>query len=313
MAGRPCRPESRDISHQGEKKTMSLINRASEDQKRSNALLFTLLGAILIALTATTPAQAAFTPITTCSVINVPGDYEVTADLVAGANNGCIGIAVSGVSLKLNGHKISAPTTVANFAAGIGVGDPRGGRLDHVAIEGPGLIEFFGTGVAFSSADYCQVGLVTIVGNGDGIFAVDVTFLTIASNVAVQNTDNGVLLDNSVGGVIENNDASGNGTTVRGNGIVLNGGADNTVNNNTVNANFNGIVVEESGDRLFGNRTNGNTGDGIFVLSGGGNQIFSNPSSVGNGIFDMSDINSLCGTDLWSSNVFFTPSQPCVH
>lgn len=301
---------------------------------KGSKAVFSLPGLTLIALAATLPAQGGFTPITTCnplvsataspsgSLIDVPGDYEVAADLNNAPPADCIFITVSNVALKLNGHKIIGLAAAPSTGAGIDVASPAGARLNHVVIEGPGLIELFEYGVSLAGCDYCQVGLVTSAFNNQfGIYALGVTFATVSSNVAVANAQGGLRLNDSANGVFQSNKASGNGNALVGFGIVAEAGANNTLLNNTADANGLsapigvGIGIDETGDRISGNTTDGNKTNGIDIAAGAaGNVIFNNPSSVGNGAFDMQDNNAGCGTDTWSNNVFFTASPvACIH
>jgi parallel beta-helix repeat protein len=299
---------------------------------------------ILIALARTAvPAQAAFKNITTCnpalavssggSLINSSGDYQLTGNLTQSTvNTDCILITVSNVSLKLNDHQISGPGVIGN-GAGIDINPPTG-RVNHVAIEGPGLIQGFGEGVSFNNADYSQVGLVTAANNVDhGIHGFVVTYLTVSSNVLVRNGLFGLSLNVSFSGTIQNNEASGNGAATGlgtchcgAGGIELLSSDANTVNNNTANGNGpqsgspplegDGIYIWGSSNenRVYGNTTDGNIFDGIQIDNfSSGNQVFNNTSSVGNGAYDLEDDHSACGTDFWGSNTFFTKSQACIN
>jgi len=260
----------------------------------------------MTALAGTTVPGWAATSIASCpSVITTPGNYVVTADL------SCAGIAIdinaSNVSLNLNGHII----TGSNVTGGIRIFGTSSNRLNHVAVEGPGLIQKFDIGVSIGYADYCQLKLVTIAHNQIGLLASgDVSYLTVASNVVVANHSGMVLMTPSItGGVIAYNDVSGNGS-----GMFVAGGM--TVNNNVVNGNAgDGIDIEGSFTRVYANTTNGNAGGGIRVNNPPqtGNQIFNNTSSKANGTFDLEDVNSACGTDVWADNVFFTRNRSCIH
>ena len=287
-----------------------------------------LLMALIVMIGTAGPALAA-TSITTCGfVISSPGNYTLDADLTACPLDG-IKVTASGVSISLNGHSI---TGVARCCfAGIAINRPSptnffsGIRLNHVAVQGPGLIQTFGAGVEMVGTDYAQVALVTTAHNLDGIEAFDCSFLTLGSNVAVANSLYGLSLGAVSNSVVQYNDASGNST-----GIFLGGfnGANsfaNTLNNNTVNANGygnsssglgNGIEVAAGSttSRIVANVTNGNTLAGIVIDQGAtGNQVFHNSSSAGNVTFDLQDGNAACSSDFWSDNVFFTRSQACIH
>jgi parallel beta-helix repeat protein len=312
------------------------LKRVSAKFEGSKAAL-SLSGVILIALAGVAvPAQAAFKTITTCnpalavssggSLINASGDYQLTSNLTqATANTDCIQITASNVSLKLNGHQI---TSTAGGGSGIDVNPSGPPFVSHVAIQGPGLIQGFQYGIFFLDANYSQVDFVTAANNSNGIFGFNTTSLTIASNVLVRNGLWGLVLGNSTGGTIQNNEASGNGAATAaggiGGGIGLGGASNaNTVNNNTASGNgpqsgtpvyAAGILISGNGNRVYGNTTDGNIIAGIQIGGGGGNSIFSNISSVGNGKNDLEDDNSSCGTDSWSGNVFFTSNpSSCIH
>ncbi len=274
-----------------------------------------LAGAIgfLIVLAATAvPVHAAFASISTCPfTISTPGDYQLTADLTCGGGDG-ITITARGVSLKLNGHKITAGPGL-HYAIFV---NPAG-RADHVGISGPGLITNDGTntftaGIHLDRADYSQVSQVTIVGaDGDSIGAYNCTFLTVASNVAGHGGGGGVFLSNNNSSTVSWNDASG--ILTGSPGIFVQGGSANTVNNNTANGSFFGIGVQNSpGTRVYGNATNGNAQWGIAVDSSGV-QVFSNSSAMANGVFDLFDKSATCSGNLWSNNSFFTRSQTCIR
>jgi hypothetical protein len=273
------------------------------------------------------PAQAAFTNISTCnpavpapagSLINTPGDYQVTADLSIAAGD-CIVIIASNVSLKLNGHIITGTPT----GVGINVSGPV--RQNHVGIEGPGLIKGFRNGVSLFALDYSQVNRVTASGNAaDGIFSSQSTFLTLGYNITTRNGAWGILAnltDSTVAFNEMNGNGGGVGTPAAG-GLLVDG-SNNQVNNNQASGNGNqaglgtfnaGLLITATSTRVYNNSTDGNIGAGIEVASGAANnQIFSNLSSAGNGTFDLLDDNANCGTNVWVDNVAFTKSPAsCV-
>lgn len=288
----------------------------------NNKTLAVIIG-IIVAL-AGTAAQAAVA-ISTCdptsappagSNIIVPGNYVLTADLACIADGLYIG--ASNVSVNLNGHVITATTP----ATGISVLNPAGARLTNVAISGPGLIQGFHTGIAVTGSDYVQVGLTTVAGSSlFGIVANNVTFLTVGGNVMTGAASGfGLALIQSTHAGVTGNQAAGNSV-----GIWLESGDSNALSGNTVNGNStSGILLGQvssaiplTNSRVSSNTTVGNGQSGIRaqLLQPGstGNEIFSNASSVGNGVWDLEDDNAGCGTDFWSGNVFFTRNAACVH
>ncbi|MGA2714078.1 MAG: right-handed parallel beta-helix repeat-containing protein [Bryobacteraceae bacterium] len=312
---------------------MSLVKCVSTKFEGSKTAL-NLAGIFLIVMAATAaPAQAAFQSITTCnptvaapagSLINAPGDYQLTTNLTQTTIADCILITASNVSLKLNRYQITS-TNAASTGSGIDV-NPPAGRVSHVGIEGPGLIQGFENGIFFTYADYCQVDLVTAANNSyGGIVGFGVTFLTAVSNVLVRNGNWGLTLGESTGGTIQYNEANGNGAATgggAGGGIAVKSSIANTLNNNTASANgpqsglptyAAGILIDGNSNRVYGNSTDGNILTGIQVTSGSGNQIFSNTSSVGNGRFDLEDDNVACDSDVWGNNGFFNANRACIH
>jgi parallel beta-helix repeat protein len=292
------------------------------------AQTFGLAVVVMIVLTGSALPASAATSIASCPfTITAPGNYVVTADLNCAGD--AIDVQSSNVSVSLNGHIITGPGTVSDwgavkFTGSIGVKVTGAGRLNHVIIEGPGLIRKFAEGVLFLNADYCQVNLVTASSNNAGIEGLTVTYLTLGSDVTGSNADYGVFLAGSINGAVTNNDASGNlmngiyvGATTAtpgshiGPGLNSGSSISNTVINNTANGNDEGIVIEADGSRVIGNVTNGNR---IGIRAGGmGNQIFSNKSSVANAVFDLSADETACIWSLWSDNIFFTRNQVCIH
>ena len=237
-------------------------------------------------------------PISSCpATISMPGNYQLSGDLNCGSDAGItINVpspilsvgppkqygATGGVSLKLNGHTITAmssssgdtdygPTTPFHYGAAIHVV----GRTDHVAIAGPGLIRndpnnsahAFTTGVLLDGGVfYSQVSQVTILGSVNyGIKGDQCVFLTVASNIVGRTQGAGIFCTLCGATTITGNDSSGNGT-----GIGLdsdftiappNRNANPTVvNNNTANLNsYVGINLSNfmfSTARVYSNETN---------------------------------------------------------
>jgi len=289
---------------------------------------FIVVSGMLIALAGTAVPALAVTSINSCPAnVTTAGDYQLTADL------GCtITISASGVSLKLNGHTIAPPS------GNDGIDVTGAGRLNHVGIQGPGLIKGIGStviGINIGNVDYSQVGLVTIKGFVAGIAVAagntqSATFLTIASNVIGQSSGIGIFLNNCTSCAVFGNDVSGSGGTSPstdanpGVGIaVQGGGGGNTVNNNVSNGNvFAGIGIGGgTGNRVYGNTTNGNGAYGIGV-GAPGTQVFSNTSQA-NGTADLIDQSATCSGTVWGNNVFQTSAfgsiatptipSPCIH
>ncbi len=250
-------------------------------------------------------AFAQVTPISSCPVtLTSPGNYELTTDLACASPNAAISITSSRVSLRLNGHKILATSGDGIDVLQFGL------RLDHVVIQGPGLITISSLnassyGINLQNTDYSQVSQVTIVGAFSGVFGFLCNFLTIGSNVMARGTI-GVGMNRSNSIAVAGNDTSGNTD-----GISFFLGSGNTINNNTSNGNSNsGIYLAGSPSRVYGNVTNGNGQYGIYNQTAGGS-IFSNRSAEANGGYDLYDV-APCSA-AWSDNVFLTSNGACIH
>jgi parallel beta-helix repeat protein len=246
---------------------------------------------ILIALAGNAVPAIAQMPITTCGFpISAPGNYIVKADLSGCAGDG-IDIYASNVTVNLNGHIINAGSP--SLCVGVNVGIPASPiRLNHVGIQGPGLIKNFVAGVNITRCDYCQVALVTSAQNANGMSVDHINYINVASNVLVANTGAGLLLSESVNGVVAYNEVSGNGSScpgstplpggvtslvVCGQGLFIEDSSANTVNNNTLSGNLaNGIWQDMASQfsRIYSNVTDGNAGVGILIDRSGGNGIF---------------------------------------
>jgi len=269
--------------------------------------------------------QADPTVINTCpTVITSPGDYVLRADLICGGGDG-ITIKTSGVSLRLEGHRITAGVG-ANRAIAVnpsmGIPPP---SVQNVHILGPGLItnggaNTFGTGVFLLFAINSEVSGITVLGSGSGIEADECTFLTVTANTLGRNSV-GLNLGTVNLSTISENDVSGNGT-----GIFLDaedGAAAGTVSHNVINGNtLAGLHISAIlfGATVQNNIINGNGQYGIFVEPPPppAQEVFglevTNNTSLANGMVDLFDGQTPnCKGTVWSGNTFFTANQSCIH
>jgi hypothetical protein len=262
--------------------------------------------------------QAA-TFINTCPfVINSPGDYLLSADLICGGGTG-ITITASDVTLTLEGHRITAGAG-ENTAAAISAS---GGQ--HVRILGPGLItdslaSAFASGVAFSDMHHSEVSGITVSGfNVNGIVAVGgigtppSDFLTITANTVGRGSQFGLagIQLNVVSSTISENDVSGNSVGLAISNAAPASGSPNIVNHNICNGNANGLGLGISGPATVKNNVvNGNPQGGIGVS--GPNAEVTNNTSLANGVFDLATGPGCTGT-VWSGNTFFNANQSCIH
>jgi parallel beta-helix repeat protein len=273
----------------------------------------------LVVMAGTVQADPIF--INTCPVvISSPGDYLLAADLICSNGGfGAILIASSDVTLKLEGHRITAGVNPAVEAINVQVAFPA--VLEHVRILGPGLITNFLQGVELFFANNSEVSGVTVLGSGAGsigIGAFGCNFLTLTANT-VGRTQLGIVLTDINSSTISKNDASGNSDGID---LVVQqtGSTGNTVSHNILNGNtMNGLLISRVNHDLplsasvQNNVTNGNGVDGITIIGLTGPVEVTNNTSLANGTFDLSDDRPGCSPNVWSGNTFFTANQSCIH
>jgi parallel beta-helix repeat protein len=261
-------------------------------------------------------AQGDPTVINTCPVvITSPGDYVLRADLICGGGDG-ITIASSGVTLKLEGHTITAGVG-ANQA--IFVNGFSAGARSSARVLGPGLItnggeNTFSAGVRLFNTNNAEVSGITVRGSGSGISTTTTNFSTFTANTLGRNSV-GIFIGDSTLNTISGNDASGNGT-----GILLDAETTvtvGTVSHNVLNGNTGAglaIASESSGAAVQNNVINGNGQYGIFVQGPLESPLaVTNNTSLANGINDLFDGVPGCTGHVWSGNTFFTANQSCIH
>ena len=271
----------------------------------------------LLVMAGSVPAA---TSINTCPfVITSPGDYLLSADLICGGGN-AITITSNNVTLKLEGHKITAGAGAVFAISNVSENKPR--PASGVSILGPGLItnggaNAFQEGIFLSGfVNQAEVNGVTVRGASVGIGTFDCFNVTITANTLGRNGV-GISMINVDPGTITGNNVSGNGT-----GIIIDNAdvslTDKTVvTHNIVNGNTgDGVQINDDGPLLFptvtvqNNVTSGNGGNGISFLTA--IEISSN-KSLANGMFDLFSQGPNCSGVVLSGNTFFTANQSCIH
>jgi len=241
------------------------------------------IGLLVIAGT----VQADPTVINTCPVvITSPGDYVLRADLICGGGDG-ITINSSNVTLKLEGHTITAGVG-ANRAIAVNVRIPPP-TVSNIHILGPGLItnggeNAFNNGVLLGgTVARIEVRGITVLGSGNGIVAGESSFLTITANTLGRNNI-GMSLGDS-GATVSKNDVSGNGTGILYNNI----GAlmTSTVSHNVINGNTSvGVLILGVAVATFENNViSGNGQDRVFVSQLTFGLRVTNNTSLANGAY----------------------------
>jgi len=315
-----------------------------QDQNRSIPLVLTLT--LLLGV----GALVAATPISCGMIIDTPGQYHLSSDLVCDSG---VKVAAHDVHINMNGHALIGPGAGPGVESGIKTSD--GTRC--VAVKGlnisGGTIKGFGSGIELCESMNAHVSGMTLTGNNIGIELFysngnQINGNDISDNGGPGHNSYGVLLNHSrdnridsnkvnrnssintnCGGFnltgssnnsITSNEISANVMTSRvvgghvhgGFGIRLREGSHgNVVSGNTVNGNSDGIRVHNSTDnRIQGNTVKDSQDVGIR-LSGRHNTVQSNTAS-GNGT-DLFDIDPDCGSATWKSNTFATSNRSCIQ
>jgi parallel beta-helix repeat protein len=154
--------------------------------------------------------------ITSCgAVIERPGTYHLTRDLLACPENG-INVRSSYVTLYLDGHTITG--TDSGFGLNLGRGVP--GGLSHLRIVGPGTVEKFAIGVLNERVTYSTFSRLTCRHNAHG-FTLNASFPSryefpsahdsVLNNRFVDNAYHGASLNGAAASVFKDNYSAGNG------------------------------------------------------------------------------------------------------
>ena len=257
------------------------------------------LAAVAVAIPPSTlgAAQTA-EQIDSCRTIDEPGEYELTGDVTASAEDACIHVAASDVVLDGNGHTVAGDNasgtgvlvfrgedvpaipeyalenvtvrnlTTENWADGVKVGKMDGGgtnmRLADVTAR-----DNDGTGLRLVETENVTVRNVTATGNGDGVLLWEVQYADLRDVTASGNGDDGVMLTEVSGqNTLRNVTATGNGgDTDHGAGVYLSTDTGDNVVVDARIANNEGVGVRFSdsyGNTLRDSVVAGNDGAGVF-------------------------------------------------
>jgi len=130
----------------------------------------------------------------------------------------------------------------------------------------------------------------------------------ISSNILASNGTLGVTLQSSDSNRVESNTVSNAGGSHRGISVIAS--SLNTVRGNTVTGNSFGIELGPGLGTATGNVIVGNTANtnslGVFVLAGAAANTIRLNTATGNSFVDLSDDNSACDANVWTTNTFVT-------
>jgi parallel beta-helix repeat protein len=169
-------------------------------------------------------------------------------------------------------------------------------------------------GMAISGQDN-QVDTSVVTGSqGDGIGIGSASGVRIMANDISGNFRVGVEISGANNNTVAGNVINNNGIAA-GNqgGVAIFDGMNNVISGNTINYNFDGILIENGSRNLVEDNTvngsvgNGADGYGIAINSPlPGNMVRGN-TVLGSSLFDLSESNP-CGANQWTNNTFGTAS-----
>jgi hypothetical protein len=274
-----------------------------------------LLLASALTAAAAMPAQTA-TSITSCGYqITAAGVYALATDLGPCPSDG-VDVRAGNVTLMLNGH------TIIGTLGGSGV---RVAGVANVIIQGPGIVEQFGSGVAFTNTSNSKLLGVTseynVVGVGPSNNPDDSssnnTGLALTGNVIARNSYQGINTNDSNDEIASNAVVVNNTNPGSLRPAILLAGNKNNLHDNQVAGSYIGILLNGTGNLVRFNSIFGALGAGIDVVGGTGNTIANNIAQ-GNGLtegpqFDLYDSNGNCTANTWRNNTFLTASPACIR
>ena len=258
-----------------------------------NRSVFVAAAIILIFSLPATPAYGGVTKISECGfVIDTPGDYELTRDLLfcpdvpLGSLVGSITIASSGVDLNLRGHTITCGYKDDEFPgpdARIGAAVLVQPFLTDVRIRN-GSVGNCNTGILMIESSNSEISNVTVTDNrtefapnwfGEGIVMAGGINNKITGNQVLRNENLGIVVNFNADSVIRDNTIAENG----GNGVVVGGGTGGVFRDNAISHNGgNGIEAFFQANTQYSCNTANNNARAGIALTGiqGGNVIRGN-------------------------------------
>ncbi len=318
-----------------------------QNQNRSNLVVLTLT-----LLLGVGPLVAA-TPISCGMIIDTPGQYHLSSDLVCDSG---VKVAAHDVHINMNGHTLTGPGAGPGVDSGIKTSD--GTRC--VAVKGlnikGGTITGFGSGIELCESMNAHVSGMTLTRNNVGIELFysngnQIDGNDISDNGGPGHNSYGVLLNHSRDNRIDSNKVNRNSSiNINCGGFNLTGSSNNSITSNEISANVMtsrvvgghihggfGIRLREgsNGNTVSGNTLNGNStgfnshnsfnnriqGNTVkdseevgFRISGRSlNNAVESNTASGNRFFDLFESQPDCGSTTWKSNTFGTSNRSCIQ
>jgi len=295
----------------------------------------------------------AATPISCGMIIDTPGQYHLTGDLVCDSG---VKVAAHDVSINMNGHALIGPGAGPGVDSGIKTSD--GTRC--VAVKGlnikGGTITGFGSGIELCESMNAHVSAMTLTRNNIGIELFysngnQIDGNDISGNGGAGHSSYGVLLNHSRDNRIDSNKVNGNTSmNINCGGFNVTGSSNNSITSNEISANVMtsrvvgghihagfGIRLREgsNGNTVSGNTLNGNS-TGFNSHNSSNNRIQSNTvkdseevgfrisgrsinnavasnTASGNRFFDLFDSQPDCSGTTWKTNNFATRNRSCIQ
>jgi parallel beta-helix repeat protein len=267
------------------------------------------------------------------------GQYTLTSDVIC-SNNPAITISAANVSLTLAGHTLTGPGAGTSTGIGILIA-----AVPGVHVNG-GTVTGFLIGIDLDGSTDAHVNGMTIIGNVTGVALLSANGNHINGNNISNNTQLGVLLQNSATNAFNTNVISGNGQNQVDGGIALYSSSYNLITSNTLaddglvgvfidplstyntvksciastsnpgqlpSPNRTGILVAGSNNLIQGNTTNYNQ-YGIWLTGPSSKNTIQSNVAIGNWQTDLRD-DTTCNNNKWKSNTFVTasPANVCIQ
>jgi parallel beta-helix repeat protein len=226
------------------------------------------------------------TEISSCRIINEPGDYVLTRDINMFSNassRACIDIQARNVQIDCQGHSISGKENIAGIYSNQAYTKIKN---CHIGIYDGGI------GIKLENADYSDIlnnnlsgySIIQVPSSQSiGLNIYDTDYSEIKGNIFNYNSYGGMHITNSHNNLLKDNTANSNG----GYGIYLITSNYNTLEDNTADGNWDydssGIAFTNSSfNTLRRNTANSNTQHGITLHFNSNNNVVEDNSAYNN-------------------------------
>ncbi len=236
------------------------------------------------------------TPVSCGATISAPGNYFLSGDCTGAG----IKISASNVTLDLKRHTLTGTSP----GSGIDVFN-----VSRVNITGPGTITNYTFGVFFTNVRNSVVENLSVKATLKGIILRNSSGNEIRENQANNHLFTGIELFGCTDNEIEENELTGNGL-----GILLNNSSGNEIKENETNGNESvGIELDNGSNdnEVKDNEANGNE-RGIYLDNGCVDNEIEENTALNNAFGDLFDQNLNCDNNAWEDNTFNTANKPCI-